>query len=150
MAGNSLKSAPRRQVTSVERNGDWGEVDYRHVLSCGHVEIRKRHSPATHLACSGCLTAARFVAEGPGRPQRRTPIIPPAEDGIILDDLAGIESEIAQIRAGLAKAIGIPMEAVDVAVTSQTGVPEVAYALVFIDPDNARRLAKLDNNAQPL
>jgi hypothetical protein len=29
-------------------------------------------------------------------------------------------------------------------------VPEVAYALVFIDPDNARRLARLDNNAQPL
>jgi len=152
VAGNSLKSAPRREVTSVERNGDWGEVEYRHVLACGHVEIRKRHSPATHLACSGCLTAARFVAEGPaaGRPQRSTPIIPPAEDGIILDDLAGIESEIAQIRAGLAKAIGIPTEAVDVAVTSQTGVPEVAYALVFIDPDNARRLARLDNNAQPL
>lgn len=122
------------------------------MLSCGHVEIRKRNSPATHLACSGCLTAARFAAEGPsaGRAQRTTPIIPPAEDGIILDDLAGIEAEIAQIRAGLAKAMSIPTEAVDVAVTSQTGVPEVAYALVFIDPDNARRLARLDNNSQGL
>ncbi len=152
MAPRSLKSAPRREVTRIERTGDWGEVEYRHVLSCGHVEIRKRNSPATHLACSGCLTAARFAAEGPsaGRAQRTTPIIPPAEDGIILDDLAGIEAEIAQIRAGLAKAMSIPTEAVDVAVTSQTGVPEVAYALVFIDPDNARRLARLDNNSQGL
>ena len=150
MAGNSLKAAPRREVTRIERAGDWGEVEYRHVLSCGHTEIRKRHSPATHLACSGCLTAARFAAEGPGRPQRTTPVIPPAEDGIILDDLAGIEAEIAQIRAGLAKAMSIPTEAVDVAVTSQTGVPEVAYALVFIDADNARRLARLDNTSQGL
>lgn len=152
MAGNSLKAAPRREVTRIERIGDWGEVEYHHVLSCGHVEIRKRNSPATHLACSGCLTAARFVAEGPaaGRPQRTTPIIPPAEDGIIFDDLAGIEAEIAQIRAGLAKAMGVSTEAVDVAVTSQTGVPQVAYALVFIDPDNARRLARLDNGSQEL
>ena len=147
MAGNSLKAAPRREVTRIERMGDWGEVEYHHVLSCGHVEVRKRNSPASHLACSGCLTAARFAAEGPaaGRARRATPVIPPADDGIILDDLAGIEAEIAQIRAGIAKAMKIPTEAVDVAVTSQTGMPEVAYALVFIDSDNARRLAGLAN-----
>jgi hypothetical protein len=144
VAGKSLKAAPRREVLDVERLGDWGEVRYTHRLSCGHVEERIRRTvPGKVLACSGCLKAATF-AEQPLRPERAArPVFESTEDGVMIDDLAGTEAEIARIRAGLAKAFRVPVEAVDVAVTSTTGQPDVAYALVFLDADQARRVAGL-------
>lgn len=144
MAGKSLKAAPRREVLDVERLGDWGEVRYVHRLSCGHVEERIRQTaPGRVIACAGCLKAAQF-AEGRLQPERpRTPVLEPTPDGVLLDDLAGVEAEIARIRAGIAKAFRVPAEAVDVAVTSTSGAPDVAYALVFLDADQARRVAGL-------
>lgn len=141
----SLKAAPRREILDVERMGDWGEVRYVHRLSCGHVEERvRRAAPGGVIACSGCLKAAQF-AEGvqPQRARRPMVLTSPDGDDASIDDLAGVEAEIARIRAGLAKAFRVPAEAVDVAVTSTSGTPDVAYALVFLDADQARRVAGL-------
>ena len=143
MAGNSLKAAPRREVLEVERLGDWGEIRYAHTMSCGHVEQRpRRTAPGRHMACSGCLRAASFSTG-------LAPSTPPAaqfdqinEHDYLIDDVAGVEAEIARLRAGLATTFGVPVDAVDVAMTSATGIPEVAYALVFLDADTAKRKAK--------
>ena len=133
MAGESLKKAPRRDVVNVERRGDWGEVTYAHHLSCGHVEVRKRQSPAPAIACSGCLAAFQFAAGTiPGRSLR-----PPVSDDPFVDDFASVEAKAAKVRAGLAKRFGVQLEAVDVAVDTS----DVTYALVFLDRDSATRLA---------
>ena len=139
MVGRSLKAAPRREVLVVERLGDWGEIRYTHALSCGHSEIRPRRTvPGRTIACSGCLKAAQFAA-GPMLPAPRRGFMP-SDDGVAIDELAGVEAEIARLRAGIAKAFRVPAEAVDVAITSDD---DVAYALVFLDADQARRVAGL-------
>ena len=143
MAGDSLKAAPRREVKSITKKGDWGEVIYLHLLSCGHTEIRKRQSPATHIACSGCVTAKEFARSGP------TGLLEVSEgqqgqdfdDLVVEDQFASAEADASRLRAGIAKTFGIPVDAVDVALTAQAGVPEVAYVLVFLDAQTARRLS---------
>lgn len=135
MARGSLKAAPRRTITSIERHGDWGEVEYRHHLACGHTEVRKRRSSAPVLACSGCVTAAQFAAGGPPSP-------PAPYDGPHIDHDAGLETEAGRIRAGLAKRFGVPAEAVDVALRADSGI---AYALVFLDATAALRLSSIDD-----
>jgi hypothetical protein len=136
VAGRSLKAAPRRSITSIERHGDWGEVEYHHHLACGHTEIRKRRSSAPVLACSGCVTASEFAAG-------RMPSAPPARyDEPHIDSDAALETEAGRIRAGLAKRFGVPAEAVDVALRADSGI---AYALVFLDAAAALRLSSIDD-----
>lgn len=132
MARHSLKAAPRRDVRSIERQGDWGEVTYHHHLACGHTEVRKRRSLAPAIACSGCVTAAAFAAG-----EFLTP--PPAPEAPLefLDDLAALETEAARVRAALAKRLAVDVEAVDVVVRGS----DISHALVFLDRDAALRLA---------
>jgi hypothetical protein len=136
MARHPLKTAPRRVIRSIERHGDWGEVTYRHHLTCGHTEVRKRKSPAGIMACSGCLTATDFAAGIIAAPPDRTRTF----DSPWVDDMAGLETKASQVRAGLAKRFGVDAEAVDVALRGD----DIAYAIVFLDGDVARRLAKVD------
>jgi hypothetical protein len=136
VASHPLKAAPRRRVRDVQRRGDWGEVTYHHVLSCGHTEVRKRRTAHVVIACSGCLTAADFAAGVLPQP-------PPAPLGMpesLVDDFAGVETEAGRVRAGLAKRFGVDGDAVDVVLRGDG----LAYALVFLERDVAVRLAGLD------
>lgn len=137
MAGNSLKAAPRRPITDITRVGDWGEIEWHHQLGCGHVEIRPRKAAGQVMACSGCLTARAFAAGMV--PAAATPAPTWTDDDVLVDLDAHVEAEIARIRAGLANRLGVSTEAVDVAITTSTGTPQIAYALVFVDADTARR-----------
>lgn len=137
MADLSRKQAPRREIVEVVRVGDWGEVTYRHRLSCGHTEIRKRPSPKTHIACVGCLATREL--------DRRLADLPPSPAGdpldqIVdspLDDLAAMEIEVAKIKAGIATRFQVPLEAVD----PVAGPDGIAYVVVFLDAPTARRLS---------
>ena len=132
MARRSLKAAPRRIVRSVERHGDWGEVEYRHHLTCGHTEIRKRRSPHGVIACSGCLVAQDFAAGVlPDRPSSLR-----LADGPVVDEIAGVETQAGRLRAGLANRFGVDAEAIDVALRGT----EIGYVLVFLDRETALRL----------
>ncbi len=133
MARRSLKAAPRRIVRSIERHGDWGEVEYRHHLTCGHVEIRKRRSPHGVIACSGCLVASDFEAGIFSSSDQPKKAVAP----FLVDEVAGVETEAGRLRAGLAKRFGVVAEAIDVAVQGT----EIGYALVFLDKATALRLA---------
>jgi len=139
VAGKSLKSAPRRSILKVEKRGDWGEVTYLHHLTCGHIEVRKRHAAGSVMACSGCVTAANFAAGNLPEPPSRDLHF----DGSIADPLAMAETEVAHIKAGLVSTFGIHPDAIDVAVGASN---EVKYVLVFLDSDSARRLAKLEKH----
>lgn len=124
--------------------GDWGEVVYQHRLACGHTETRKRHSPASHIACSGCVTAREFTQNGPSRPAlakvEESP--DPDDSDLFVDEMGTVEAEAQRIAAGLAAKFKISQEAVDVAISAQAGRAEVAYAVIFLDAQTARRLSR--------
>lgn len=140
MAGKSLKAAPRREVLEVVKVGDWGEVVYHHRLACGHTETRKRQSPASHIACSGCVVAREFAQSGPSRvPAAVEEELPDDDSELLFDEFGSVESEAQRVAAGLAAKFGVPTEAVDVSISAIGGRPEIAYAVVFLDAETAKR-----------
>lgn len=142
MADKSLKAAPRREVLEVLKVGDWGEVLYHHRLTCGHTETRKRQSPASHIACSGCVVARDFARNGLSRPVELVDAGLVGDDlGVEADEFGSIEAEAQRVVAGLAAKFGISTDAVDVAISAQGGRAELGYAIVFLDAETARRLA---------
>lgn len=124
----SAKRAPRRAVLDVIREGDWGEVTYRHRLSCGHTLVRKRQSPALHIACTECLKAVRFKAKGPTLPEG------PMEE---IDFMAEIKHQ--HIQSKIAGMLGLEAFSVDL-VTDSFG--SIKHGLVFLSADDIARLTR--------
>lgn len=122
----SAKKAPRRSIIDIVRSGDWGEVEYRHRLSCGHTIVRKRSSTAFVLACVDCLKAAAF-SRGV-LPERETP-----------DEAESFAGEIKDLamQSSLAGLLDVSPEAVDI-VTDSDG--NVRYGLIFLSADEIARL----------
>lgn len=128
VAGKPLtaKQAPRRLVIEAIRDGDWGEVTYRHRLSCGHTIVRKRLSAAVHLACVPCLKAKKF-SEGTIAPA------PIDDDATIFT--AEIKNEQAQTK--LASILGVPATSVDIVVDASG---HIRYGLIFVSKDDILRI----------
>lgn len=144
MAEQSLKKAPRREIVEVRRSGDWGEVEYAHVLACGHQEIRKRKSTKTHIGCLGCLRASEFEESLKKIQPRIEPleVIAPLPEWTLVEESASSEAEVERLRAAIAAHLGISPDSVDVVTSQQTGKLEVSYVLAFIDAMAARGIAK--------
>ena len=104
----SRKQAPRREVTDVERVGDWGEVLYHHRLSCGHVEVRKRPSPSGVMSCMFCLHERERPAS------KRVEVEFVEFDGVEFDAFATSESAAVSLQAGVAVRFGVPIDSVRV------------------------------------
>jgi hypothetical protein len=142
VAQKSLKQAPRRQIESIDRVGDWGDVTYRHNLSCGHAEIRKRKSTKTHIACMGCLKASDFQNTASPVVPRIEPVEPVLPEWTVIEETASGEAQIERLRAAIAAHNGIAVDAVDVVTSQQTAATEVAYVLAFIDTASALRILR--------
>jgi hypothetical protein len=123
------RTAPRRDVVEVVRVGEWGEVLYRHRLSCGHVETRKRPAKSDMVGCATCAMDQ---------------MLKKIHDAMVDDDggdsLATIEVSIAQMRATIASRCDVPLEAVDVVMGD--GGMSLSYVTVFFDADAARRFVR--------
>lgn len=126
------KQAPRREVLEIERVGEWGEVTYRHRLSCGHTDVRKRPAPAPAIACVVCQ-----VEKDRPKAARSMPVLPQVEFDDV-DVLASAEADAARVRAGLAARFAVSNDAIDVVVDSGGNV---SYVVVFLDAATALRLA---------
>lgn len=124
----SAKRAPRRAVLDIVREGDWGEVTYRHRLSCGHTLVRKRESKALHIACTDCLKAVQFKNRGP---------ILPAESLDEIDFKAEIKHQ--HIQSKIAGILGLEAFSVDL-VTDSFGA--IKHGLVFLSADDIARLTR--------
>lgn len=122
------RSAPRREVIEVVKTGEWGEVTYRHRLSCGHVESRKRPAKTEIIGCATCVQVKAL--------EERTR----DEGRFDVDDLASIEVSVAQMRASIAARCGVPQEAVDVVMAD--GGYRLAYVTVLFDAESAVRFTK--------
>lgn len=124
----SAKRAPRRAILDIIREGDWGEVTYRHRLSCGHTLVRKRQSPALHIACTDCLKAVQFKTKGPTLPE---------ESADEIDFNAEIKHQ--HIQSKIAGMLGLEAFSVDL-VTDSFG--SIKHGLVFLSADDIARLTR--------
>lgn len=128
------RRAPRRQIKEIQKVGTWGNIEYRHILSCGHIEIRPRASRAPKLACAWCLRAEDKQMEMLALTQSPPPIV----DDI---DFSNEEQEVQMIRAAIAKRLNVSSEAVDVVVRDTGGRLEIINVRVFLSASEARRIA---------
>lgn len=139
----SRKKAPQRDVLEISKSGQWGEVVYRHLLSCGHIEERKRVAPANRMACTWCVVAKekeedlrRLTA-----PQPTRQVLVDVSDIIdsSTEDLA-VEEDASRIQANLASALKIPAGSIDVVLEDEDGKLRMAYAVVFLSAADALRI----------
>jgi hypothetical protein len=144
------KSAPRRTVVRIDREGSWGRVEYAHVLDCGHTERRKRASKTAVLACSWCV-----IAEKQDEQMRALAVAPRTDAGAdddLLDALGGSlaasEKEIAKLKGDIAARLGVSVDYVDVVVEDEDGVLSISFAMVLIPAgDIPAFLARSDSPA---
>lgn len=149
MAGEiNKKTAPQRAVLDVERTGQWGAVEYRHRLECGHTEIRKRIMPTKKIACTACVLAEQIDDRVAPIQGRSVKIIEPMDAAdIIGEDSYGFagEIDISKAQAFIAKRLGVPVEAVDVvAEVGDDGLLKISYATIFIEASILYRLINGD------
>jgi hypothetical protein len=142
------KSAPRRDVLQIEKIGPWGRVEYHHLLSCGHTDIRKRIAPTKVIACALCVVAEDQAKTMTSIATTR-PAPPNNED--FLDPtgsrLAVTESKIAKIRAEVASHFQVQVDAVDIATTDEDGELKLSYGLVFLSVQEIEDIVtKIDEN----
>ena len=139
------KSAPQKKIVSIDKQGGWGDVSYYHKLECGHIEVRKRASTAPKIACTWCV-----LGEEKGKELRALTLVqPPTLEEVwdFYDSTINEEVDIAQVRAGLASAIGCPQDSVEVvAEVVENNVLKVMYVNIFLDLETAKRIAKYEKN----
>lgn len=132
------KKAPQQEVVEIQRIGSWGRVTYQHKLACGHIEIRKRPSPAPKIACTWCVQAERKEEELKALAIRTPDTLEPLDDDIRPAGLETAEEEAVAIKAAIVRALGCAPEAVDVVLEDNDGTLEVSGAIVFLDAIQAR------------
>lgn len=140
----NIKKAPKRKVVRIDKQGEWGNLWYVHFLECGHSDVRKRAASTPTVACSDCV---RAVAKGEelkalvAVPQRS--VIMDVDDMIALDEDHAVEVEAGSLKAGLASALSIPLESIDVVVSDVDGRLVVSSVVVFLSGKDANRIAKM-------
>lgn len=134
------KKAPQQDVVEIQRIGSWGRVTYQHKLACGHIETRKRPSPAPKIACTWCVQAERKDEELKALAVRSQELsVDLGDDDIRPAGLETAEEEAVAIKAAIVRALGCAAEAVDVVLEDNDGTLEVSGAIVFLDALQARR-----------
>lgn len=112
----SRRSAPRQRVVEQWRTGSgYGTTLWHHELACGHIEVRKRRAATSEIACLRC-EAETQVEKAIFAPE------------VSLD--ASFDSDLAVLRARLAAALRVPVDAVSI----QVDGTRIAGALVLLDP----------------
>lgn len=141
------KSAPQNEIIEIKRLGEWGKLEYHHRLACGHTEVRKRPSKAPKIACTWCVVATEKQREL----RALTVVSPPVEYEQVwdfYDDVAVDEITIANVRSGVASAIGCPQESVEVVSSvDEDGNLRINYVTVVLDYEQAKKLSASRANA---
>jgi hypothetical protein len=128
------RKAPRKKVISVTRVGEWGNVSYEHLLSCGHIEVRPRKAGTNALACAWCFKSTNLGKE---LLQLGAPLSPYADE-----DSSSDESRINDIRASIAARFNVSLESVDVVSVVENNELKIQYATVFLSSLEVGRITK--------
>ena len=134
------KSAPQKNIVSIDKQGAWGDVSYYHKLECGHTEIRKRATRAPKIACEQCVKAntakqmlSKFV------PIKIEEVFDWDDD--IASSIAKTEQDIGRLRAGIAAKFNIGPESIDVITEETEEGTFVSYVVIVLDAEQARLAA---------
>lgn len=131
------RRAPKRLVVGIERTGRWGQVTYRHKLSCGHIESRPRAATSQTLACAWCLRSEAVDAEMKALTQPQKPQHIKEEQSIV-----DLEMSVEKLRAGIASKFSVPVDAVDISVQDISGEMVITSAIVFLSAIDVDRLGR--------
>jgi hypothetical protein len=110
----SRRSAPRREVVAVRRDGPWGHVVYRHSLACGHTESRKRIAPSKVIGCTQCVQGYEV----------------------------GDEVSYEFLRLKLAERLRVPQDAVEFTLDQSSGPLRLRGATIRLTPELVKRLSR--------
>lgn len=132
------RKAPRRAVVEISREGAWGRVKYKHLLACGHIEVRPRAASTPTLACAWCLRAEEKNEEIKAL-VAGTQLIDTTD---INQKLANEEIDISRTKAIIATRFQIPIEAIDVVVADVNGNLVIQHALLFLSGSDVARLSR--------
>jgi hypothetical protein len=131
------RKAPRRKVVEIRKTGTWGNIQYTHVLECGHSEKRARAASSKELACVMCLRMKSKEIE-------MSSLAKPKVVDVNYDINVNSTETLAQrIRAGIASNFRIPHEAIDVVMQDNAGNLEISSVVVFLSSADASRSAGL-------
>ena len=131
------RRAPRREVVEISRVGAWGQVSYKHKLSCGHVESRPRASSSKMLACVWCLRSENLNKELLALSAPQVQSIPKVEQSI-----NEFETDVDKIRAGVSAKFSVPIDAVDIQVSDIGGELVITSGIVFLSAHDVARLGR--------
>ena len=123
-------TGPRRKVQRVRRVGSYGSVWWLHDLECGHIERRKRASAKAVIGCASCKSDERLLIKS-----LRGAEFDSAHD-------AQVQIDADRLKAKLAAALGVPLDAVGVQVTMEGRVPQISGAMVFLHPEAANSVVR--------
>lgn len=131
MSGANRFRAPRREVQRLERTGNsYGTTWWNHHLDCGHIERRKRRSPAPTIGCLACA-ANRMLDE-------------PATD--VTELWATVEIAGAHLVAEVASALRVPPDAIRPDIRMSDGNPVLHGAVVTLGTDDLNRLLNKEHH----
>ena len=132
------RRAPRRKIVEVSREGAWGKVKYKHILECGHTEIRDRASSTPSLACAWCLRVDVRTKEISALSRGgRAPYVDTSPH------MATSEINLSKTRAVISSRFEVPLDAVDIVSSDVNGNLEINYAIIFLSSGDVARLMKL-------
>lgn len=123
-------SGPRRDVKRIRRVGEYGSVWWLHDLECGHIEKRKRASTKTQIGCASCKSDERLAVN-----MIRQSNFDSGSD-------AQVQIEADQLKAKLASALGVPLDAVGVQVAMTGQKLQISGAMIFLHPQAANAVVK--------
>ena len=117
--------------------GVHGSVKYHHLLECGHTELRPRASRAPKLGCAWCFRIEK------AEPEFGAAVLKVSDETVDYDErLSHNEVQVARLHGSLAKALGVPTEAVDLVVVEKGADLMVESAVVFLSPGDIARLTR--------
>ncbi len=122
-------------MTKIERAGQWGKVIYRHYLSCGHIEERKRAASTEELACTWCPKAEK-------KDEEMKALTRPSELTYYDLNFADDELKIEKSRSIIAQRFGVPLDAVDITVGDNTGSLVIRSATIYLSAQDVVRIVK--------
>jgi|LakMenEpi03Aug12_release.lakeMendotaPanAssembly.Ray.scaffolds.fasta_scaffold137979_3 hypothetical protein len=127
------RKAPRKKIISVTRVGEWGNVRYDHLLSCGHIESRPREADTktNTLACAWCFKSVNMGRE----------LMKLGSSTVLYEeDSSSSESRINSIKASIAAKFNVPLDSVDVVSTVDNAELKIQYATVFLSSIDVGRI----------
>jgi len=127
-------SGPRRDIKRVSRVGEYGSVWWLHELECGHIEKRKRASSKSQVGCAACKSEERM----------KIGVMRHSDFDSGSD--AQVQIEADQLKAKLASALGVPLDAVGVQVAMTGQKLQISGAMIFLHPQAANGVVKRFDN----